>query len=99
MIFLVVDFFFSYFVRPYCSDMFKKPIKVIGNTKLKKALLKKVRISAEKSFDGFRDLPDEEVAKLIPNKTEAFEITKLKGSRVGYYSYKDVPVFIDSSGV
>ena len=79
--------------------MFKKPIKVIGNTKLKKALLKKVRISAEKSFDGFRDLPDEEVAKLIPNKAEAFEITKLKGSRVGYYSYKDVPVFIDSSGV
>ena len=79
--------------------MFKKPIKVIGNTKLKKALLKKVRIAAEKSLDGFADLPEEEVTKLIPNKAEAFDITKLKGSRIGYYSHKEVPVLIDVNGV
>ena len=79
--------------------MFKKPIKVIGNTKLKKALLKKVRMSAEKSLDGFSTLSEEDVALLIPNKAESFDITKLKGSRVGYYSYNEVPVFIDVNGV
>lgn len=79
--------------------MFKKPYSCSGNTKLKKALLKKVRIAAEKSFPPFADLSDEEVALLIPNKAEAFEITKLKGSRIAYYTYKDVPVLIDTNSV
>lgn len=79
--------------------MFKKPFSCNGNTKLKKALLKKVRLSAEQSLPPFSDLSDEETALVIPTKAEAFEITKLKGSRVAFYTYKDVPVFIDTNGV
>ena len=79
--------------------MFKKDFKVIGNTKLKKALLKKVHTDAKRSLDGFSNLTEEERALLIPNKAGSFEITKLKGSRISFYSHNDVPILIDTNSV
>ena len=79
--------------------MFKKPFKITGNTKLKKALLKKVRVSAGKSLPLFDDLPEDRVGVLIASKTADFEITKLKGTRIAFYTHKECPVFIDVDGV
>ena len=83
----------------FLVGMFKKPFQVTGNTKLKKALLKKVRVSAGKSLLSFDDLPEEEIARLIPSRAEDFDITKIKGTKISYYSYKDCPVLIDVNGV